>query len=225
MECPQRKAAKVTTRILLADGEPLFREGLAQLLTTQRDFQLVAEAADAEEAVKKTLSLHPDLALVALDLPAMGGPETARRIHSVSPATKVIMLAPPRCDEYPSALEGAISGILLRSVRASQFFSQIRGIAAARREGPPCSTPPTFSPETRRAPAREELTARERAVFELIAEGLSNRQIERALDIRESTVKRHVRRILRKLHVRNRVQAAVYAVRCSLSQQEGVMGR
>ena len=211
----------MTTRILLADGEPLFREGLAQLLASQRDFYLVGEASDTWEAVDKTRALHPDLALVAMDLPGVGGSETARRIHGVSPATRVIMLAPPRCNEEPLAPEGAVSGVLLRSVRASQVFAQIRSIMGGAETPGRRSLAAAVFQEAGRASPGEELTPRERAVFELVAEGWSNRQITNALGIRESTVKRHVRRILRKLHVRNRVQAAVYAARCSLWQREG----
>ena len=212
----------MTTRILLADGEPLFREGLAQLLAAQRDFQLVAEASDSWEAVEKTRVLHPDLVLVALDLPAMGGSETARRIHTISPSTKVVVLAPPRSDEGRLAQEEAVTGVLLRSVRASQLFSQIRDIVGREEDAHRPSLPAGVYTGARHSNPHQELTPRERAVFELVAEGWSNRQIQYALGIRESTVKRHVRRILRKLHVRNRVQAAVYAVRSSLSQREGV---
>jgi DNA-binding NarL/FixJ family response regulator len=215
-------AEAVITRILLADGEPLFREGLAQLLATQRDLLLVGEASDSWEAVQKVRALRPDLALVALDLPGMGGAETARRIHSANPATKVIMLAPPRCNGEPLSLEGAADGVLLRSVRASQFFAEIREIVGGREAPGHDSLAVSVLQETGGADMRGRLTPRERAVFELVAEGWSNRQIQNALGIRESTVKRHVRRMLRKLHVRNRVQAAVYAARSSLQQREGV---
>lgn len=212
----------MTTRILLADGEPLFREGLAQLLATQRDFQLVGEASDTWETVEKTRVLHPDLALVALDLPGMGGAETARRIRGANPDTKVIVLAPPRSNGEFKRIEQVANGILVRSVRASQFFAQIRGIVG---EGGSVRRDPLAATVLREADSgnfRERLTPREREVFELLAEGWSNRQIQNALGIRESTVKRHVRRILRKLRVRNRVQAAVYAARRSLYQREGV---
>ena len=214
----------MSTRIILADGEPLFREGLAQLLASQRDFQLVAEASDTFEAVEKTRLLHPDLALVALDLPGAGGSETARRIRGVCPATKVIMLAPPRFAEGQAALEAAVNGILLRNVRASQVFAQIRDTVGAAKTRAPSSLAAAVFGEAAGPSHGEELTPRELAVFELVAEGWSNRQITNALGIRESTVKRHVRRILRKLHVRNRVQAAVYAARCSLWQREGGKG-
>ncbi len=214
----------MTTRILLADGEPLFREGLAQLLATQRDFQLVGEASNTRETVEKARVLHPDLALVALDLPGLGGAETARRIRSLDPATKVIVLAPPRSNGEGLSLEGAVDGVLLRSVRASQFFAQIRGIISGCGGWSCDSVAAAVFRQAGGALPWERLTPRERAVFELVAEGWSNRQIQNALGIRESTVKRHVRRILRKLHVRNRVQAAVYAARLSMWQQEGARG-
>lgn len=187
--------------IVLADGEPLFREGLAQLLATQPDLRLVGEAADSSEAIERCRQVKPDLALVALDLPGIGGPDTARRIREVSPGTRVIMLVPPSAED--EGVDGA-DAVLLRNARASQMFSRIRSVAET-----------LFDPGARGnggAPV-QALTPREREVFGLLAEGWSNRQIERALGIRASTVKRHVRHILRKLHVRNRVQAAVYAAR------------
>ena len=186
--------------IVLADREPLFREGLAQLLAIQPDFELVGEASEARRTIELCGKLRPDLALVAIDLPDLGGPETARRIRAVSPNTRVIMLVPP------SSGEGQVDGadaVLLRNARASQLFARIRGVANG-------FGPAVAENGSARADA---LTPREREVFGLLAEGWSNRQIERALGIRASTVKRHVRQILRKLRVRNRVQAAVYAAR------------
>lgn len=195
--------------IVVADGEPLFREGLLQLLATQPDLRLVGEAADATGAIDVCRAAQPDLALVAIDLPGLGGAETARRIRAVSPATRVIMLVPPLSGE-----EGVDSAdaVLVRNARASQMFTRIRTVVEGFARGP----------EAGDSRARlEALTPREREVFALLAEGWSNRQIEQALGIRASTVKRHVRRILRKLRVRNRVQAAVYAARQPVRTEEG----
>ncbi|HXF51775.1 MAG TPA: response regulator transcription factor [Dehalococcoidia bacterium] len=188
--------------IVVADGEPLFREGLTQLLSTQPDLRLVGEAGDARQAIDTCRLTKPDLALVAIDLPGPGASETARRIRAVSPGTRVIMLVPPLATES-DGIEGA-DAVLLRNARASQVFSSIRNVAG--RVLPVAAFGEDAAP-------LDALTPREREVFRLLAEGWSNRQIERALGIRASTVKRHVRHILRKLRVRNRVQAAVYAAR------------
>jgi two-component system nitrate/nitrite response regulator NarL len=196
--------------IVVADGEPLFREGLAQLLATQPDLRLVGEAGDAREAIDLCRRARPDIALVAADLPGPGGAETVRRIREVSPATRVIMLVPPLAGE--EGVEKA-DAVLLRNARASQMFTRIRSVAEGLR----------VEPDSRENGGRdvEALTPREREVFGLLAAGWSNRQIEGALGIRASTVKRHVRHILRKLRVRNRVQAAVYAARRSDWIDEG----
>lgn len=188
------------TTIVVADGEPLFREGLTQLLSTQPDLRLVGEASDARQAIETCRLTKPDLALVAVDLPGPEGSEIARRIHAVSPRTRVILLVPPLVTDE-GGIEGA-DAVLLRNARASQVFNSIRRVAER------C---PLGADSDRNGPPVEALTPREREVFRLLAAGWSNRQIEGALGIRVSTVKRHVRHILRKLRVRNRVQAAVYA--------------
>ncbi len=210
----------MTTRIIVADGERLFREGLTELLATQNDFRIVGEAADATDAVQQAWREQPDIVLAALDLPAGGGEEAARRIRKVSPASKVIMLVPPRGAEHEPFVGEHVHGVLRASARATQIFERIRSLHEAetlREVRVPFSVD---EPETSGEP--EPLTPREQEVLQLIARAWSNRQIEDALGIQKSTVKRHVRRILRKLHARNRVQAAVFAYRDSQVSQEGV---
>ncbi len=210
----------MTTRIIVADGEPLFREGLAELLATQSDFRIVGEAASATDAVQQAWREQPDIVLLALDLPDGGGPEAARRIRRTSPDSKLIMLVPPRAEESGAAIDEHVHGVLRSSARATQIFERIRGLHDAEvvRE-----TRVPFAPgETDEIDAHEPLTPREQEVLRLIARAWSNRQIEEELGIQKSTVKRHVRRILRKLHARNRVQAAVFAYRESHVSQEGV---
>lgn len=210
--------ALVTTSIIVADGEPLFREGLVELLATQRDFRVVAEATDSADAIEQTRREQPDLVLLALDLPTVGGRETARRIRRISPDSKVIMLVPPRADDAQSALGEEVHGTVQCSARASQIFDRIRSVAELSER----SGDALFGSAADAAPVAalaEKLTPREREVLALLARAWSNHQIELALGIRNSTVKRHVRHILRKLHVRNRVQAAVYTYRLPQATQ------
>ena len=212
----------MTTRVIVADAEPLFREGLAQLLSTQPDLRVVGEAADSVEAIEQSWRERPDIVLVALDLPTAGGLETARRIHHIGSDIKVIMLVPPRADEDHPGMENDVDGVLHLSARATQIFERIRTV---RDGGPPRGSPPPIPlapSEPQDAGGSEKLTPREREVLALVALAWSNRQIEGALGIQNSTVKQHVRRILRKLHARNRVQAAVFAYHASASSQEGV---
>jgi len=211
----------MTTRVIVADGEPLFREGLAQLLATQPDMRVVGEAADTTETVEQTRREQPDVVLLALDLPTAGGQETARLLHRISPHVKVLMLVPSYGAPEHAALEGNVTGVLHASARATQIFDRIRtvsdGAAAAGAQAP--ANIPLHEPEHTGPP--EHLTPREREVLALVACAWSNRQIEAALGIQNSTVKQHVRRILRKLHARNRVQAAVFAYRASTPPQKG----
>jgi DNA-binding NarL/FixJ family response regulator len=211
----------MTTRVIVADGEPLFREGLAQLLATQTDLCVVGEAADTEEAIERAWQEQPDVVLLALNLPMAGGQETARRIRQISPNIKVIMLVPPRADEEHPGMEDDVHGVLHSSARANQIFERIRTV----QDGAvphTASAPIALSPhELDDLDAPEQLTPREREVLALVARAWSNRQIEDALGIQNSTVKQHVRRIMRKLHARNRVQAAVFAYRASTASQKG----
>ena len=214
----------MTTRVIVADGEPLFRAGLAQLLATQPDLRVVGEAGDTREAIEQTWREQPDVVLLALDLPPAGGQETARRIRRMGAGVKVIMLVPPHGDDEHPGLENEVHCVLQASARASQIFDRIRAVKdfAAPREAPPLVAPEADELDGVEAP--ERLTAREEEVLALIARAWSNRQIEESLGIQKSTVKRHVRHILRKLHARNRVQAAVLAYRATHLPQGGVTG-
>jgi DNA-binding NarL/FixJ family response regulator len=209
----------MTTRVIVADGEPLFRDGLAQLLATQPDMQVVGEAADTAEAVEQAWHERPDVVLLALDLPTAGGQETARRIRHISPDIKVIMLVPPSADGDHRGIDGDVNGVLHSSARATQIFERIRTVRDAGVQ--PAPTAPQEVAGMGAATSWEHLTPREREVLALVACAWSNRQIEDALGIHNSTVKQHVRRILRKLHARNRVQAAVFAYRASNAIQKG----
>lgn len=214
----------MTTRVIVADGEPLFREGLAQLLATQPDLRVVGEAGDTSEAIEQTWREQPDVVLLALDLPPAGGQEAARRIRSVGAGVKVIMLVPPHGEGEHAGLENDVHCVLQASARASQIFDRIRAVkhgAAVQHPAPPVSAE---ADELDGVEAPERLTAREQEVMALIARAWTNRQIEESLGIQKTTVKRHVRHILRKLHARNRVQAAVLAYRATHLPQEGATG-
>jgi DNA-binding NarL/FixJ family response regulator len=211
----------MTTRVIVADGEPLFREGLAQLLATQPDLSVVGEAADSGEAIEQTRRERPDVVLLALDLPAAGGQETARRIHHISPDIKVIMLVPPRSNEEHPLLGDDVHSVLNSSARATQIFERIRTVREVGLDSEALAPVGLGLREIDDGDPHAKLTPREWEVLTLIARAWSNRQIQVALGIQNSTVKQHVRRILRKLHARNRVQAAVFAYQASTMSREG----
>lgn len=194
----------MTTTVLIADGQPVLREGLAELLASQREFVVAAEAATTDDAVECARTRHPDIALLALDLPGGGGLATARRIRRESPQTRLIVLVPPRRD--PGPVPDAVATVSY-AMRADQVLDRI---LAARTAALPGATPrvPAVRPL-----AVARLTRREEQVCALIAAAYTNRQIEAQLGIRSSSVKRHVRQVLRKFGAHNRIEVAIAMAR------------
>jgi two-component system, NarL family, response regulator LiaR len=212
--------ARESISVLIADDHPVVRQGLRSLLSTQEDIQLVGEAADGEEAVALARELVPDVVLMDLVMPGLDGVEATRRIREASPTTTVIVLTSFDQDEhvFPSIKAGA-AGYLLKDVPPQELVEAIR--KADRGEA---LLHPTVAARLMRevaegdrsAPA-DALTDRELEVLRLIARGLPNKQIARELGVAEKTVKTHVSNILAKLHLADRTQAALYAVREGLA--------
>ncbi|MBI5289707.1 MAG: response regulator transcription factor [Chloroflexi bacterium] len=203
----------MTTTVLIADGEPVLRAGLTELLASQPDFAVVGEATNTNDAVDEARARHPDIALVALNLPGGGGLDTAGRIRKISPSTRLIVMVPPR---HVPGLTGDADAVVSYATRADQMLSRIR---ATRLVHPRVNaSPDPLGPDTRRPPA---LTPREAQVCALLARAYSNREIQMALGIRNSAVKRHVRRILFKLGAHNRIEVAIQVARSGALQQEG----
>lgn len=200
--------------ILVADGQPFLREGLVELLATQQDMHVIAEATTGREAAEQARFLRPDLVLMSLNLPD-GAFETIRRIRQSDPAVRIVLLVPPGHEPRPRGSLGGADALVRYDARARHIFAGLRQAAGSLPEDSE-PAPPVHADE---APA-PHLTPREQQVLSLIYLAYSNRQIKEALGIQHSTVKRHVRRILQKLHVRNRVEAAVYAAQ-SKSVREG----
>lgn len=209
-------------RILLTDDHILFRKGLAQLLNTQPDFQVVGEAGDGLEAQIQARELMPDLILMDIHMPQCDGTEATRRIKAELPYVLIVMLTVSD-DEQDlfAALKNGAQGYLLKKMDPEDLFAQLRGLA--RSEAPlsrlmaskilrEFSRALTPEPDVERA-----LTTREQQVLQLVALGMTNRDIADKLVVSENTVKNHLRNILAKLHLENRVQAAAYALREGLS--------
>jgi DNA-binding NarL/FixJ family response regulator len=211
--------------ILLADDHVLFREGLAALLSAQPDFEIVDQASDGCEAVSKSLLLLPDLVLMDVDMPVCGGLEAARLISSQSPDTVVIMLADHAEDQNLfQAIRNGAQGYLLKGMRSVEIVKMIReamsGAAALnshqagrllqefRRLSGGCSGSEDDSFEL--------LTRREVAILTIVAEGATNKEIASKFSLSLHTVKSHIRKILMKLQVNNRRQAARFARRKGL---------
>jgi len=210
-------------RILLVDDHILFRKGLARLLDAQPDFQVVGEASDGAEGVEKARSLRPDVVLMDLRMPVCDGLEATRQIKQEVPGVRVVVLTVSEDDQdFLAAIRCGADGYLVKSMRPEVLFQELRGLARGEAPLSREMTGKLLRQIARVAPAPlptaqpDSLSERERQVLVLLAEGLSNEEIAAELGIAENTVRNHVRNILEKLGLKNRVQAAVYAVRQGL---------
>ncbi|MFB7643259.1 response regulator [Streptomyces sp. NPDC058961] len=211
----------MTIRVLIADDQMMVRQGFTVLLNAEPDIEVVGQAVNGLEAVARTAELAPDVVLMDIRMPELGGIEATRRITEVpgSPV-KVLVLTTFDLDEYVyEALRAGASGFLLKDASADELAHAVRVVAAGEALLAPNITKRLIVEFSRisqapRAPLKERvgaLTERETEVLALIAQGLSNAEIAGALVLAEQTVKTHVSRILVKLGVRDRTQAAVYA--------------
>jgi NarL family two-component system response regulator LiaR len=206
-------------RVLIADDHPVVRQGLRTFLRTQKDIEVAGEATDGEEAVAKARELRPDVVLLDLVMPRLGGVDALERIRAAAPAARVIVLTSFADDEkvFPSIKAGA-AGYLLKDVPPSALAEAIRTVHRGEALLHPAVAAKLMQEYAEeRPPAPDErLTERERDVLRLVARGLSNKLIARELSVSEKTVKTHVSSILAKLEVADRTQAAVYALRQGL---------
>jgi DNA-binding NarL/FixJ family response regulator len=227
-----RETSSEFTRVVLADDHPLFREGVASLLERSGDAILVAEAATGEEAVRFADELLPDVVLMDLKMPGMGGIEATRRIVGRNPHIGVIVLTMFEDDESVfAALKAGARGYVLKDADRGMLLEAIRAVARGEALlGPSVAgrvleqfaqvsprVPGSSGPATSVVPGSfDELTARELEVLSLIARGLRNREIAARLVISERTVGNHISNIFSKLQVADRAQAIVRARQAGL---------
>lgn len=209
----------MTIKILLADDQALFREGLRMVLAAQPDFAVVGEAANGEEALQLAANLHPDIVLMDMRMPILGGVEATRRLRERQPACRVIALTTFDDDElvFEGLRAGAV-GYLLKAVSAARLLEAIRTVARGDSILEPSITAKVISEFTRLAnqsphpqPLAEPLSEREISVLRLVATGATNREIAAALYLAEGTVRNHLTNVLGKLGVSDRTQAALKA--------------
>jgi len=203
--------------VLIADDHPVVRHGLRAFLQLQADLDIVGEAGDGMDAVAQVKKLRPDVVLLDLVMPRLDGIEAIRQIREASPSTRVIVLTTFADDEkvFPAVKAGA-AGYLLKDVEPKDLAEAIRTVNRGQGLLHPSITSKLmqeFAGGSERAEAVESLTDREMDVLRLIAQGKSNREIAREFVLSEKTVKTHVSNILAKLHLADRTQAALYAVR------------
>jgi NarL family two-component system response regulator LiaR len=219
----QTSAEPQPTRVLIVDDHGVVREGLRAYLELEPDIQVVGEAKDGLEAVRRAAELQPDVVLMDLVMPNMDGVDATSRIKQQQPATHVIILTSFLDDErvVPAIRAGATS-YLLKDVAATDLARAIRGARAGQAQLHPEVARRLMQQVTspRKPDAGAQLTDREREVLRLLADGRSNKEIARSLVVSERTVKGHVSNILGKLGLQDRTQAALFAVRNGLSQDQ-----
>ena len=203
--------------IVIADDHSVVRQGVRTLLETQCDFKIVGEAATGEEAVKLCREMFPDVVLLDLLMPGIGGVEATAQIKEASPVSSVVVLTSYHDDEYilPAIKSGALS-YLLKDVSATELIDAVRKAAVSEVVLHPRVAQKIMREIQQKGEQAESETDLSRSEFEvlrLLADGLSNQEIGGKLFVSENTVKSHVSNILGKLHLKNRTQAAIYAWR------------
>lgn len=220
-------------RLLIVDDQTLFREGLASLFALRPRFEVVGQACGGEDAIRQALSARPDIILMDLMMPGMDGIEATREITSALSETRVIMLTvSAEKDDLFEAIKAGAVGYILKSCSAHELFSVVEKVAAGEavlNGRLALRMLKEFAGSGLPGPGgmmhQEELTEREVQVLRLLASGASNKEIGSTLFISENTVKKHIYNILAKLHVKNRVEAAAYAIRQGLVEwRNGCVG-
>jgi len=201
-------------RILVVEDHPIVRQGLIALLTVMDGVEVVGQAADGAEALKEFDLCHPDVTLIDLRLPKMGGVEVIQRVRASHANARFIVLTTYDGDEdIYRALQAGARAYLLKGMTVEVLVSTIRSVHA----GKSC-IPPVIAQKLAERMATEQLTQREQEVLEQIVRGKSNKEIGAALDISEATVKTHINNLLGKLGVEDRTQAATAAIQRGLVQ-------
>ncbi len=206
----------MTTRILVVDDHELFRQGVIATLESEPDLEVVGQAATSDEALDAARRLHPDLILLDLYLPGRSGLSVLASLSDELPDSLIMMLTVSEDPEaVAQALRDGAVGYLVKGVRSEAFLDAVRTVVSGESYVSPAVAGQTLR-ETHRKRARhsdlDALTDREREVLQLVAKGLTNRDIAEDLVIAERTVKRHVTSILSKWNLRNRTEAALRAV-------------
>jgi DNA-binding NarL/FixJ family response regulator len=209
-------------RVMICDDHALFRRGLIMVLEAEDDIEVVGEAEDGRDAVRRVADMVPDVVLMDVRMPEVDGIEATRLISEQAPSAKILMLtvSDEESDLYEAIKAGA-TGYLLKEISIEEVASAVRSVVAGQSLISPSMASKLLTEFTNLAKRADErtsvptprLTERELEVLRLVAQGMSNREIAGELYISENTVKNHVRNILEKLHLHTRMEAVMYAVR------------
>jgi len=217
---PADAAASQVIRVLIADDQTLFRSGLARLLEADPRVQIVGQAVDGADVVKRVATLKPDVVLMDLKMPNLDGIEATRKIVSEHPDIKVLVLSTFDADSYVlQALRAGASGYVLKDSQPGAIVSSLLAVMGGERVMASAVANRVLDMLTGNATPKEfydGLTAREIEILKLLAIGQANKQIAYRLKISEKTVRNHVSHMYEKLHIYDRSQAVLYAVRKGL---------
>ena len=220
------------TRVLIADDDQLMRAGLVELLAADPQIQVVGQAATGRQAVEQARRLSPEVVLMDVRMPDLDGIAATGELARAAPGARVLILTTFEQDDYIfGALRAGASGFLLKRARPEELLAAVHTIAAGEGLLSPSVTRRVIdrmaqqpTPELADQGRLAALTPREREVLEQIARGLSNREIAAALAVEESTIRTHVKRILMKLDLRDRVQAVIFAYETGWLPSSGLTG-
>lgn len=215
--------------VLIADDHTLFRQGLRQLLEMEPDIEIVAEAGDGQEAIAKALSSRPDIALLDIQMPVLDGVAVIKRLGQLHPQGKCIVLTMYRQDKYVfDAIKSGAYGYLLKDSDFSDVVKAIRAVNRGEALVDPAIAIKVL--EEFRKPLgvsvqKVSLTGREMEILKLVAKGLGNQEIAKTLCLSEKTVRNRLSIIFQKLHINNRTEAALYAIKEGIIPVEGEEGQ
>ncbi len=212
-------------RVLIVDDHPVVRRGLTTLLASEADIDIVGEASNGKQALEQVEKLHPDVILMDLVMPEMDGIEAIQRISSHYPEIRILVMTSFTADEkvFPSIKAGAL-GYLLKDSDPEDMIRMIHQVYRGELSLHPMIARKVIQELNRPAGqslTNDPLTEREVEILQLIAQGLENQEIADRLNLKDATVRTHVSNILGKLHLANRVQATLYALRKGLTSLDG----
>ncbi len=222
MSTPGEVTSGEPIRVLVVDDHVLFRRGLQMVLEQESDIEVVGEAGDGTEAVEAAVDTLPDIVLMDVRMPRRGGIDACSTIHELVPSARIIMLtiSDEEADLYEAVKAGA-TGYLLKEISIEEVAASIRAVHGGQSLISPSMASKLLTEfaslakrgDPKQAVPTPRLTDREMEVLRLVARGMNNREIAKALFISENTVKNHIRNILEKLQLHSRMEAVVYAVR------------
>ncbi len=208
-----------TVRVLLCDDHAIIRAGLRLILEQEEEFEIVGEAENGEESIRRAARLHPDLVIMDISMPGMGGLEATPRVLEVAPGARVLILTVHDDEAYFfQALQAGAAGYVLKGASRSELLAAIRlvihgGVPIPRKLGPHLVNDYLERVENGVAPSYQQLSPREREVLRLIAKGRTNKEIAEQLSLSVRTVERHRSSIMNKIGLQNRAELVAYAVR------------